>query len=310
MLSTAVVICAYSDQRWDLLADGIEAVLDQSLPPARLLVVIDYNEELLERVRQRFGDRVVAMDNAEQQGLSGARNTGVAAAREDVIAFLDDDALPERDWLERLVTSYEQGVLGVGGAIEPRWASRRPSWFPPEFDWVVGCTYLGMPEAAAPVRNMIGANMSLRREVFERVGGFAHELGHKGAVPFGCEETELCIRAQQAIPDGWIRHQPSARVHHWVSEERSRFAYFRQRCFAEGGGKALMTSLVGSDDGLSSERRYTLRVLPAGVLRGATASLRERNLDGLSRAAAILAGLALVGAGYLRGRLFAGTGKT
>ena len=109
MPSAAVVICAYSDQRWDLFVDGIEAVLGQALPPERLLVVIDHNEGLLERVRQRFGDRVVAMPNAERQGLSGARNTGVAAAEEEIIAFLDDDALPEPTWLEALVAAYEDG---------------------------------------------------------------------------------------------------------------------------------------------------------------------------------------------------------
>ena len=308
MPSTAVVICAYSDRRWELLVDGIEAVLDQTLPPERLLVVIDHNEGLLERVAQRFGDRVTVLPNAERQGLSGARNTGVAAAEEEIIAFLDDDALPERTWLETLVSAYGEGVLGVGGSIHPRWESRRPRWFPPEFDWVVGCTYLGMPEAAGAVRNMIGANMSLRRSVFAQVGGFAHELGHKGAVPFGCEETELCIRAQQAMPEGSIRYEPSARVHHWVSDERARFAYFRERCFAEGGGKALMTSLVGTEDGLSSERDYALRVLPAGVLRGAWSAGRDRDPAGLMRAAAIVAGLALVGSGYLRGRLAARSG--
>jgi GT2 family glycosyltransferase len=305
LLTTAVVICAYSDRRWELLVDGIEAVLAQTLPPERLIVVIDHNDELLERVRQRFGDRLTALPNAERQGLSGARNSGVAAAEEDVVAFLDDDALPRPDWLQTLVAAYGDGVIGVGGSIQPLWESRRPDWFPPEFDWVVGCTYLGLPEAPGPVRNMIGANMSLRRSVFERVGGFAHELGHKGAVPFGCEETELCIRAQQALPGQAIRYEPAAAVQHWVGDERGRFAYFRQRCFAEGGGKALMTGLVGADDGLSSERGYALRVLPVGVLRGLWSALRRREPAGVARAGAIVAGLALVSAGYLRGRLLA-----
>lgn len=303
MRSAAVVICAYSDNRWSLLVDGIEAVLGQSLPPDRLVVVIDHNEELLARIRRRFGERVVALSNTQRRGLSGARNTGVAATDEEVIAFLDDDALPDSNWLEMLVSSYEDQVLGVGGSIDPRWESQRPRWFPREFDWVVGCTYLGMPETAGQVRNLIGANMSLRRTVFDRVGGFAHELGHKGEVPFGCEETELCIRAQQAMPAGSIKFEPSARVHHWVSDERGRFAYFRQRCFAEGAGKAMMTSLVGAEDGLSSEREYTLRVLPAGILREVTSSIRHCELGGLMRAGAILTGLGMVGIGYLKGRL-------
>ncbi len=303
-LSAAVVICAYSDDRWELLVDAIEAVLDQTSPPDRVLVVIDHNEPLLEHVRQRFGVRVVAMPNAERQGLSGARNTGVAAAEEDVIAFLDDDATPDRDWLEVLLAVYkDESVLGVGGSIRAHWESQRPRWFPREFDWVVGCTYLGVPEEAGPTRNMIGANMSFRSSVFERVGGFRHELGHQGTTPFGCEETELCIRALQALPHGSIRYEPAAGVDHWVSDGRAQFSYFVKRCFGEGGGKALMTELVGPGDGLSSERRYTLRVLPLGIWHGITLSARRREPDGLLRAGAILAGLGVVTGGYLLGRL-------
>src|SRR5439155_542168 len=79
-----------------------------------------------------------------------ARTTGIDRAdRGDVIAFLDDDAVAEPDWLETMLRAYGDGsVMAVGGRIEPLWAAGRPGWFPPEFDWVVGCTYVGLPEHA------------------------------------------------------------------------------------------------------------------------------------------------------------------
>src|SRR5439155_54307 len=77
----------------------------------------------------------------------------------------------------------------------------RPTWHPPEFGWVVGCSYRGLPVEPAPVRNLIGCNMSMRRELFDAVGGFTHGIGRIGTIPLGCEETEWCIRVRQRFPE-------------------------------------------------------------------------------------------------------------
>ncbi len=297
-LTVAVIVCAFSDRRWSLLTEAIGATLAQTRRPERVILVVDHNDRLRERAQEEFGARVEVIPNASRKGLSGARNTGVDAAVEEVVAFLDDDAVPDPGWLEALISAYETGVLGVGGEIEPDWATARPRWFPPEFDWVVGCTYRGMQTAPGALRNLIGAAMSLRRDIFEQVGGFRDELGRVGSMPFGCEETELCIRANQAMPGGFFRYQPSARVRHRVGPERTRFAYFRRQCFNEGRGKALMAREIGADKGLAAERRHALRVLPAAILAGIGSSLREREPSGLLRAGAIVMGLLCAAAGY------------
>ena len=94
----------------------------------------------------------------------------------------------------------------------PDWTSGRPPWFPSEFDWVVGCTYRGMPTERARVRNVIGANMSFRRSVFAAAGGFALEMGRTGSYPLGNDDTEFCIRAHRALPDQELVFEPRARV--------------------------------------------------------------------------------------------------
>jgi glycosyltransferase involved in cell wall biosynthesis len=297
----SVVICAYTEERWGDLVAAIASVEAQRAPALETIVVVDHNDRLLGRVREQI-PYVVAVANTEGPGLSGARNSGVAVAGGAIIAFLDDDAVAAPDWIACLRPGYDDPkVLGVGGAIEPAWAGGRPGWFPDEFYWVVGCTYRGMPETTAPVRNLIGANMSFRREVFEVVGGFNAGVGRVGTLPAGCEETELCIRGLQRWPEGIWRYEPRARVSHKVLTRRTRWDYFRSRCYAEGRSKAVVSRLVGAGDGLASEWAYTLRTLPTGVVRGVATAACDRDPTSLARAGAIVAGLAITTVGYLAG---------
>jgi glucosyl-dolichyl phosphate glucuronosyltransferase len=297
----SVVICAHTEARWEQLARAVASLRSQRLIPREILVVIDHNLALADRAYHQLpGARVI--ENGQRRGISGARNSGVAAARGAIIAFLDDDATAAPDWLEQLLAGYSSpNVLGVGGAIEPQWHSRRPRWFPEEFDWVVGCTYLGMPREAGPVRNLIGCNMSFRREVFAHIGGFRDQIGRVGARPSGCDETELCIRLRQRLPHALLLYNPLARVHHDVTAARARWGYFRARCLLEGRSKALVARLVGAGAGSATERAYALRTLPRGVARGVVDTLVHCDPGGLARAGAITLGLAITSAGYLQG---------
>jgi GT2 family glycosyltransferase len=291
----SVVICAYTEDRWEELLAAVQSVRSQSVQPAEIIVVADHNRTLLERLRRELPD-IGAVENREPQGLGGARNSGVAVSQGSVIAFLDDDATASPGWLAEFQRAYEDDdVLGVGGSIEPLWSNGRPRWFPDEFDWVVGCTYRGMPESPASVRNLIGCNMSYRREVFETLGGF--RLG------YGCDETEFCIRVRRRWPDRMLRYVPAAKVSHLVPASRARWSHFRSRCYFEGGSKAVVAWLLGAEAGLASERAHALRELPAGVLRGLGDAALRGDAAGLARSGAIVAGLAITTAGYVRGRL-------
>src|SRR6266568_2992580 len=129
----SVIICAYTEDRWNDLVAAIWSVQQQTLPPEEIIVVIDHNPGLLKRAREQLPGTIV-MENIEAQGLSGARNSGIAVARSQIVAFLDDDAIAAPDWIERLIVCYtDPHVVGVGGKIEPLWIGMRPSWFPDEF---------------------------------------------------------------------------------------------------------------------------------------------------------------------------------
>jgi glycosyltransferase involved in cell wall biosynthesis len=300
-LKVSVVLCAYTRERWLELENAIQSLQRQTVEPAEIILVIDHNPALHKLAKETFTD-VKVLENQEARGLSGARNTGIIHSTGQVIAFIDEDAYASSDWIESLLRSYQDAhVVGVGGKVEPVWDVTPPDWLPEEFNWVVGCSYKGLPETLAPVRNPIGCNMSFRREVLMEAGGFRNGIGRIGKTPVGCEETELSIRARQLNPSSVYLYQPASVVFHRVPEWRLRKSYFAHRCYSEGLSKAQVTESVGSNDGLSTERRYVTHTLPNGVLTGLRDFLFHRQLAGLKRAGVTVGGLFLTTIGYLVG---------
>ena len=297
VLTTSVVICCYTALRWDRIVLAVESVRAQTTPAGEVIVVIDHNDDLLAQARAELSSvRVIPSEGP--RGLSGARNTGCEVASGEVVIFLDDDATAEPDWIGQLLAAYDDdNVLGVGGAAVPDWESPPPSWWPQEFLWVVGCTYIGQPTTRTAVRNLMGCNMSVRRDVLEEVGGFDSSLGRTADRPLGCEETELCIRARQLFPGGSFIFEPAALVHHWVPASRATRRYFWARCQAEGTSKAWVANRVGSGAALAAETVYTRQVLPRGLERN-LGELLHGDLGGLGRAAAILGGFAATAASF------------
>jgi hypothetical protein len=300
-LAVTVVICAYTLGRWPQTKAAVASVLAQRPAPAQMLLIIDHNSELATLARAELPG-ITVLDSAGEPGLSGARNTGLKAATEPVTAFLDDDAEAQPGWLAALIEPYHDAdVAGSGGGVWPRWGIPRPGWLPPEYDWVVGCSYVGLPTVSAAVRNPIGANMSFRTQLALDAGGFSGDIGRVGTVPRGCEETELAIRvtAQDHLT---VMYVPAAGVDHHVGPERTRFRYFVRRCWHEGRSKAVVVGLVGASSGLSRERRQAAVVIPAAIRRDLASLLRGQAAGG-KRIAASVIGLGVSAAGYAVGRL-------
>ncbi|WP_367319370.1 glycosyltransferase family 2 protein [Streptomyces sp. HUAS ZL42] len=298
-LTLSVVVCAYTLDRWEDVRAAIGSLLAQEPPADEIVLVVDHNQDLQELASKALaGVRVVP--NRRRRGLSGGRNTGVAVAHGDVVAFLDDDAIAEPGWTQRLLAGYEDPrVAGVGGLVRPLWSTRRPPWFPPEFDWVVGCSHRGLPQQAAPVRNLIGANMSFRRTELLAVGGFLDALGRLGNRPAAsCDDTDMCLRITARTPDAVLLYEPAAQVLHRVPATRARWSYFCSRCYVEGMSKALVARRTGSGPALASERAYLRSTIPRALAR----NLRRIGRPGALRTVgALTAGVCVTVTGYVVG---------
>lgn len=299
----SVVIPCFADERFQDVLVGVDALRRQTVPPTEIVVVVDHNPALLERLRSSLTG-VSVLASREVRGSSGARNTGIASTRGEIVAFFDDDAFPEPDCLERLAAHYaDDRVAGVGGALSPQWSGGRPRWLPEEFDWVVGCSYRGLPDRPAAQRNLLGAAMSFRRRALEAAGGFAAEMARTGRHPLGVDDTEACIRIRRSLPGSILLYAPEARARHKVPVARASRRYFWTRCLAEGRAKAALTGVSGWGESLSSEWNYVVRVLPVGVLRGVADAVTGKDVAGLERSLAIVVGLLLTATGYVAGTI-------
>lgn len=306
-LQADVVICTYTLARWELLVRSVKSVLAQQVAPRQLIIVVDHNDELVARCRQEWGagradssiEIVIAASKfAGRQGSS--RNTALLLARADIVSFLDDDAQAAPDWLERLLAVYatHPEAVAVGGAPWPDYSAPRPSWFPPDFDWVFGCRYDALPDRLAPARHLIGTSMSVRREEMLAVGGFHAD---------DYDDMDLSHRIAHQYGPLAVLYEPRAKVSHRVPPERMTWSYFWRRCYFVNRNKIGALADMGEGGNIGAELRFGARVLLALIpaLLAAVTGRPERLLQAL----AALIGLALAGSGFIVGTLQLARGR-
>jgi len=254
-MRVSVVVCEHTLDRYDDCREAADSILTQTHDDVELVLVADGNDKLCARLREDYSDHpdAIVHCNEENVGLLESRNNGAGVATGDVVAFLDDDAVADEEWVTELVAVYEtHDVPAVGGRMTPAWVAGRPDFLPAEFYWLVGVTHRGYgpdgdPEAAGEVRNTFGSNISFRREVFLELGGFETEIGgRQGDANLQGGETELCARMADEYGHG-VYYTPDATVAHKVFDYRTEPGWLLDRAFWQGYSKRGMEVLVEAD---------------------------------------------------------------
>jgi glucosyl-dolichyl phosphate glucuronosyltransferase len=264
----SVVICCYTAARWTQVLRVVDSALEQIAGPGdEIIVVVDHNDELLTDLCSTLPRPIILIPNTFARGLSGARNTGVERSVNDVVVFVDDDAVLTPGALDGARQAFDDAsVIAIGGAVDADWQpGSAPDWFPAEYGWVVGCDYRGLPSCGDQIRNPIGAAMAVRRTALNHIDGFSTRLGRVGDLPAGCEETLMGVQLRAEFPEKRIIRHTAFRVAHHVSADRATWRYFIRRCYQEGRSKASLTRISGGQAALSSERSYTTRILTSGA---------------------------------------------
>jgi GT2 family glycosyltransferase len=248
-LSASVVVCTYN--RAESLKDTLAALQQQIVQPEIEweIIVVDNNSkdetrELVEAARRSCPR--IRYEFEGKQGLSHARNHGVACAAGEIILFTDDDACPEPDWLATVLQGMRaHQSAACGGYIAPIWEESPPAWLTERFFGFLAVrtersdTYPITSASEAP----FGANMAFRKDVFARVGLFDVRRGRNGTVLSSGEDGELFERI---LARGLkVMFFGDARVRHKVDAVRLTKQYFRRWRFQASRNIAMSQGFPG-----------------------------------------------------------------
>jgi len=192
--------------------------------------------------------------------------------------------------------------MAVGGYTRATWKNGRPLWFPEELDWIVGGIYKGHPEALCEVRNLIGPNMSFRRQICKQVGYMRSELGALGSGSRAGDETEFYMRAKHCFPDSRVVYEPKAIVRHKTYLSQSSVGHLVKRSYSDGYHKSKTSKVFASSskNPFVTEMDYLQYLLYKSI---PWRLLRFYRLGSLWQVGAILLSILSFGIGYLRGKV-------
>ena len=306
-MRVSVVLCTYDAAQFAVFCEAADSVLAQIHSPIELVVVVDGSPQLYDRVVEEYGhhENVVVHLNDENRGLLESRNRGAKVASGEVVAFIDDDARADADWVAELVAAYERkDALAVGGRMVPDWVAGRPRFLPEEFYWLVGVTHRGFgpggdENRAGEVRNTLGSNLSFCREVFLELEGFDAAIGgRKGDNKLQGGETELCARLEREHGSG-VHYVPEARVAHKVFSYRTDPRWLAGRAFWQGYSKHAMEGFV--PDSTGEESAFLGRLLAEFLPSRLWDLLRRPSRERAAQLVALVVFTVLVGLGYAYG---------
>jgi glycosyltransferase involved in cell wall biosynthesis len=242
MLALSVIIASHN--RADLVAQALDSLVQQTVPQAEYEVIVVDNAST-DHTAQVAKDKTDVIPGLryifeKRLGLSWARNAGMLAATGRYIAYLDDDATAEPQWIEALLAAFatQPAPACIGGRVELNWAGRPQSV--PQRYWSL-LTYLDYGTEDRPLTSkeyLVGANMAFERGALLRTGGFSTDLGRQGGKLLSGEEAQIVERIRQE--GGLVYYASRATVWHLVQAERTRRSWLWRRIFWDGATQPVL----------------------------------------------------------------------
>lgn len=264
----SVIVCTYN--RADIIGHCLESLCTQTLDEGRFdVLVVDNNstDNTAEMVKPFLHRPNFRYCNEETQGLSAARNRGLADSKGNFVAYLDDDAVANPNYLEtvcKLLKTMELIPFCMGGPILPFYTTPKPAWFKDKYEtrrlW-------NEPRYLTEGEHFSGSNMVWQRHLLEELGGFVVGYGMSGSQLALGEDTEVFRRVWELYEQPRFYYSPELIIRHWVPSHKMRISYQLARYFMNGQTKARLNK---PSSGLSRLRRVIscLVLITFWTLRG------------------------------------------
>ena len=244
----SVVVCTFNGEQ--TLRACLEGLMALQYPDFEVIVVNDGSTDSTSAIAAEYEVRVI---DTENRGLASARNAGMRVATGEVVAYIDDDAQPDRDWLTYLVAALERAdYAGVGG----------PNVAPAASSIAASCladapgTPMHVLISDREAEHIPGCNMAFRKQALEDVGGFDTQFRVAG------DDVDICWRLLEAgyvlgfSPAAFVWHRPRGTVR----------AYWRQQ--REYGRAEALLERKWPDKYRGGRARWAGRLYARGLLPG------------------------------------------
>ncbi len=251
-LSISIVICTYN--RADYIQEAMESLYNQTLPKDAFEVIIvnnnssDNTEIVCTNFITNHSDAQFCFINEQQQGASFARNTGAKIAKSPLLCFMDDDAVAEKNYLQRIIHFFNNhpDAGGLGGRIIPRYIPAKPKWMSYFVSSLVGnFDYAQKVTEFSPNKYPLESNMIIRKEDFFTVNGFNTALpGVIGNYRIGGEGKEFFLKLK-AIGKT-IYYDPFIIVEHIVETKKLTNEYLYRVASGIGRGERVRTKEISN----------------------------------------------------------------
>lgn len=246
----SVIVCTYN--RAEYLGKCLESLANQSLQVTAYEVILidncstDHTHKVYHSFEEKNQHIHFRVCSENKQGLSFARNRGIAEAKGNILVFIDDDAIASYNYLREIWLYFSSGKTAIagGGKILPMYETQQPAWMTVFLMPLVSVINLGNRVRFFPGNRFpIGANMFFRREAFIKYSDFNTSLGRMGQELLGGEEKELMLRMAAAREK--IVYLPDAYVHHFIPADRLNPSFIIRQAIGIGKSEIIRAKAAG-----------------------------------------------------------------